>query len=359
MNHKQSQTSTPPNLIAGLDIGTTKVCMVVALVEGNELEIIGSGVTSSMGLKKGNIVNRDVTVAAIKNVVEECHKKCGYKVDSICVGIAGDHIEGINSHGVVSIKNEVIDNNDIYRVIDSAKPACPEEKKPIHILSQEYTVDYQSGFNDPQGISGKRLEANVHVVLAATSALANITRSCVAAGLHVERIVLEPYASALAVLNEDEKELGVLLLDIGGGTTDMLVYKNQSIQMSKIIPIGGNNVTHDISVGLITPRNYAEEIKCKEGFILTPDVDQNEIIEITSIADHPAKHVSRKALTDIIEPRYIEIFETARRHLQIEGITFPSGVVLTGGGSSIKGLNHLAARIFGTHTSSKNFWNSY
>ena len=209
---------------------------------------------------------------------------------------------------------------------------------------------YQSGFNDPQGISGKRLEANVHVVLAATSALANITRSCVAAGLHVERIVLEPYASALAVLNEDEKELGVLLLDIGGGTTDMLVYKNQSIQMSKIIPIGGNNVTHDISVGLITPRNYAEEIKCKEGFILTPDVDQNEIIEITSIADHPTKHVSRKALTDIIEPRYIEIFETARRHLQIEGITFPSGVVLTGGGSSIKGLNHLAARIFGTHT---------
>ncbi len=350
MNQKKSQTYTPPNLVAGLDIGTTKVCMVVALIEGNELEIIGSAMTPSVGLKKGNIVNRDATVAAIKKVVEDCYKKCGYRVDSVCVGIAGDHIEGINSHGVVSIKNEVIDNSDIYRVIDSAKPACPEEKKPIHILSQEYTVDYQSGFNDPQGISGKRLEANVHVVLAATSALANITRSCVAAGLHVERIVLEPYASALAVLNEDEKELGVLLLDIGGGTTDMLVYKNQSIQMSKIIPLGGNNVTYDISVGLITPRNYAEEIKCKEGFILTPDIDQNEIIEITSIADHPTKHVSRKALTDIIEPRYMEIFETAQRHLQIEGITFPSGVVLTGGGSSIKGLNHLAARIFGTHT---------
>ena len=349
MNQKQSQTSTPPNLLAGLDIGTTKVCMVVALVEGNELEIIGSGVSPSVGLKKGNIVNRDATVSSIKKVVEECQRKCGYKVDSVCVGIAGDHIEGINSHGVVSIKHEVIDNNDIYRVIDSAKPACPEEKKPIHILSQEYTVDYQSGFNDPQGISGKRLEANVHVILAATSALANITRSCEAAGLNVERIVLEPYASALAVLNEDEKELGVLLLDIGGGTTDMLVYKNQSIQMSKIIPIGGNNVTYDISVGLITPRNYAEEIKCKEGSIQTPDLDQNEIIEITSIADHPTKHISRKALTDIIEPRYTEIFETAQRHLQIEGITFPSGVVLTGGGSSIKGLNHLAARIFGTH----------
>jgi cell division protein FtsA len=354
MVQKNTTTNLPPNLVAGLDIGTTKVCMVAALVNGRELEIIGTGIAPSTGLKKGIIVNREATVQAIQKALEECQKKCGYTIEKVCVGIAGEHVEGVNSHGVVSVKNDVIDQNDIIRVIDSAKPACPESKIPIHILSKDYTVDYQSGFDNPQGISGKRLEANVHVILASSTALANITRSCADAGLKVERVVLEPYASSLSVLNEDEKELGVLLLDIGGGTTDLIAYKNKSIQVSEIIPIGGNNVTNDISVGLITPRGYAENIKCKEGSVSTDETMQEEIIQINSIEGHPPRPVFRKALTEIIEPRYKEIFETALSRLRANNASFQSlcssGVVLTGGGSQVKNLSKLAEKVFGLHT---------
>ena len=354
VNKKNEESNLPSNLVAGLDIGTTKVCMVAALVHGSELEIIGTGVAPSTGLKKGIIVNRETTVQAIRKAVEECQKKCGYKISSVCVGIAGDHVEGINSHGVVSVKNEIIDQNDIFRVIDSAKPACPESKTSIHILSKDYTVDYQNGFDNLQGITGKRLEANVHVILASTTALTNITRSCIDAGLEVERIVLEPYASALSVLNEDEKELGVLLLDIGGGTTDIVAYKDKSIQFSDVIPVGGSNVTYDISVGLITPRNYAEKIKCQEGAVCITEEKQDEVIEISSIPDHPTRPVFRKTLAEIIEPRYTEIFETALDKLEKEGISFSSicssGVVLTGGGCQIKGLKELAEKVFQTHT---------
>ena len=354
MAQKNISSDIPANLVAGLDIGTTKVCIVAALIHGNELEIIGTGITPSTGLKKGIIVNREATVKAIKLALAECEKKCGYKIESVCVGIAGEHVEGVNSHGVVSVKNDIIDQNDIIRVIDSARPACPESKIPIHILSKDYTVDYQNGFDNPQGISGKRLEANVHVILSSSTALANITRSCSDAGVRTERVILEPYASALSVLNEDEKELGVLLLDIGGGTTDLIVYKDKSIQVSEIIPIGGNNVTYDISVGLITPRGYAENIKCKEGFVTMDEIKQDEIIQINSIEGHPPRPVFRKALTDIIKPRYTEIFETALSKLKKEGHNFSStcssGVVLTGGGSQTKGLKNLAEEIFGVHT---------
>lgn len=359
-------SSMPPNLIAGLDIGTTKICMVAALVQNKEIEIIGTGVSTSHGLKKGIIVNRESTIKSILHVIDECQKKCGYEIKNVCVGIAGDHIEGINSHGVVSVKNEIIGENDIIRVIDSAKPACPENKVSIHILTQNYTVDYQSGFDNPIGITGKRLEANVHVVLAASNAITNITRSCSDAGLNVDRIVLEPYASALSVLNDDEKELGVLLLDIGGGTTDMLVYKDQSILISKVIPIGGANVTHDISIGLVTSRNYAENIKKQEGSAYAPTTSADDIIEITSIAGHPTKSIPRKTLAEIIEPRYTEIFETAINELVAKGISFSgssfkddhgnkkikelSGIVLTGGGSNIRNLNLLAENIFKAHT---------
>lgn len=351
---QKHDTDAPSNLVAGLDIGTTKVCVVAALVHGNELEIIGTGTTPSTGLKKGIIVNREATVQAIKIALAECEKKCGYKIENVCVGIAGEHVEGVNSHGVVSVKNDVIDQNDIIRVIDSAKPACPDSKVPIHILPKDYTVDYQNGFDNPQGISGKRLEANVHVILASSSALANITRSCSDAGLKVERVVLEPYASSLSVLNDDEKELGVLLLDIGGGTTDLVVYKDRHIQVSAVIPIGGNNVTNDISIGLTTPRNYAENIKCTEGFVAMDEDTQNEVIQINFIEGHRSRPVFKKALTDIIEPRYKEIFETSLLKLKKEGLSFSatcsSGIVLTGGGSQTKGLNTLAEKVFGMHT---------
>ena len=346
----QKDLTSNSNLVVALDIGTTKVCVVAALVNGDELEIIGSGVSKSHGLRKGVIVNREHTVQSIKSAVDECQRQCGHKIESVCVGIAGEHIEGINSHGVVSVKNEIIDESDIVRVIDSARPACPEEKVSIHILPQNYTVDYQPGFENPCGITGKRLEANVHVVLANRTVLTNITRSCADAGLITERIVLEPYASALSVLNEDEKELGVLLLDIGGGTTDMLVYKNQSIQMSGVIPIGGTNVTRDIAVGFISPINYAEQIKCSEGFAYSPGVDQQEVVEVTSIADRPKQQVTRKALAEAIEPRYTEIFETVIKALKEPNeALYPSGVVLTGGGSGMKGLEILAEKIFNSH----------
>ena len=354
MIQKNAASNLPSNLVAGLDIGTTKVCMVAALVQGNELEIIGTGIAPSTGLKKGVIVNREATVQAIGQALDKCQQKCGYTIESVCVGIAGEHVEGVNSHGVVSIKNDIIDHNDIMRVIDSAKPACPESKISIHILSKDYTVDYQSGFDNPQGIAGKRLEADVHVILASSTALANITRSCMDAGLKVERVVLEPYASALSVLNEDEKELGVLLLDIGGGTTDIVAYKDKSIQVSGIIPIGGSNVTYDISVGLITPRGYAEDIKCREGSVCISGDKQDEIIQINSIEGHPTRPVFRKAIAEIIEPRYTEIFETALKRLEKAGSSFASicssGVVLTGGASQIKGLALLAEKVFKTHT---------
>ena len=352
---QENLTNTaPPNLVIGLDIGTTKVCMVAALVENNNLEVIGSGITSSAGLKKGIIVNREITVQAIKKVLEECQKQCGYKIEKVFVGIAGEHVEGVNSHGVVSVKSDVIDQNDIFRVIDSAKPAWPESKVPLHILTKNYTVDYNSGYDNPQGISGKRLEANVHVILASNAAITTIVRCCSDAGLTVERIVLEPYASALSVLNEDEKEIGVLMLDIGGGTTDLIVYKNRSIQTSKIIPIGGTNVTYDISIGLVTPRDYAESIKCKEGMLSYEGDTQKEIIQINPIEGRPPRSVIRQALTDIIEPRYKEIFEIAINELVKNDIhissSCSSGVVLTGGGSKIKNLQDLAAKIFGMHT---------
>ena len=375
MVQKNAASNLPSNLVAGLDIGTTKVCMVAALVQGKELEIIGTGIAPSTGLKKGVIVNRAATVQAIGQALDECQKKCGYTIESVCVGIAGEHVEGVDSHGIVSIKNDVIDHDDIMRVIDSAKPAGFESKIPIHILSKDYTVDYQSGFDNPLGIVGKRLEADVHVILASSTALANITRSCMDAGLKVERVVLEPYASALSVLNEDEKELGVLLLDIGGGTTDIVAYKDKSIQVSGIIPIGGSNVTHDISVGLTAPYGRAEKIKCQEGSVCILASEQNQPINLNPIEGHPTRPVIRQAMVKIIEPRYIEIFDEVRKMLEKPSSSFEktrfslektgsslektgpsfdsiysSGVVLTGGASQIKNLALLAKDFFKLHT---------
>ncbi len=368
MVQKNAASNLPSNLVAGLDIGTTKVCMVAALVQDKELEIIGTGIAPSTGLKKGVIVNRAATVQAIGQALDECQKKCGYTIESVYVGIAGEHVEGVDSQGIVSIKNDVIDHDDIMRVIDSAKLPGMESKIPIHILSKDYTVDYQSGFDNPLGIVGKRLEADFHVIVASSTALANITRSCMDAGLKVERVVLEPYASALSVLNEDEKELGVLLLDIGGGTTDIVAYKDKSIQVSGIIPIGGSNVTHDISVGLTAPYGRAEKIKCQEGSVCILANEQNQPISLNPIEGHPTRPVIRQAMVKIIEPRYIEIFEEVRKmlekprsssektrfSLEKTGSSFDSiyssGVVLTGGASKIKNLALLAKDFFKLHT---------
>ena len=340
------------DLIVGLDLGTTKISACIAEVnEKDEINVVGVGTTPSFGLRRGVVVNLDKTVQGIKQAVGEAELMAGVKVDNVVVGIAGDHIKSFNSRGVIAVSrtDEGITNEDIKRVIEQAKAVTiPMDRKIVHVLPQDYTVDDQVGIKEPVGMAGIRLEAEVHIVTAAVTAIQNIIKSIERAGLSVRDIVLQPYASSFAVLDDEEKELGVCLIDIGGGTTDFAIFFEGSIRHTSVVGLGGVNITNDIAIGLRTPRAQAEEIKKRYGVALASLVDSNEMMKVPGVGGRKEREVSRQILASIIEPRVEEIFNLVEREIKKSGFDdrLTAGIVLTGGTAKMEGLDQLAERIF-------------
>lgn len=340
------------DIIVGLDIGTTKVCAVIGRInEYNSVDIIGVGTSPSRGLRKGVVVNIESTVHSVATAIEKAELMAGLEVRSVYAGIAGGHIEGVNSRGVVAVssRGKEISEQEVERVIEAAKAlALPMEREVIHVIPQEFIVDNQDGIKDPVGMNGVRLEAEVHIVTGAVASAQNIVKSVNRSGYAVNDIVLEPLASALATLKEDEKELGVVLIDIGGGTTDVLVYLNGSIWHTNVISMGGNHVTSDISIGLRTPINAAEEIKKDWGIALSELVDTDEIIEVPNVGGRKPTRMPRQILAEIIQPRMEEIFYLVKNDLDQKDFKdlLSGGVVVTGGASLLEGTDKVAERIF-------------
>jgi len=309
------------NLIVGLDIGTSKVVAIVGEIKSdNEIEIIGIGSHPSRGLKKGVVVNIESTVHSMQRAVEEAELMAGCAIQSVYAGIAGSHIRSLNSHGIVAIKDQEVTHGDLERVIDAARAvAIPADQKILHILPQEFIIDDQDGIREPVGMSGVRLEARVHMVTGAVSAAQNIVKCVRRCGLDVDDLILEQLSSANAVLSEDEKELGVCLVDIGGGTTDIAIFTEGSIRHTAVIPIAGDQVTNDIAVALRTPTQHAEDIKIKYACALTQLASENESIEVPSIGDRPARRLSRQTLAEVVEPRYEELLILIQAELRRSG----------------------------------------
>jgi cell division protein FtsA len=338
------------NLVVGLDIGTTKICAIVGEVTPEGVDIVGIGTAPSKGLRKGVVINIEATVASIKRAIEEAELMAGCEIHSVYAGIAGGHIRGFNSHGIVAVKDREVTEADIERVIDAAKAvAIPVDREVIHILPQEFVIDDQDGIKEPLGMSGVRLEAKVHIVTGAVTSAQNIVRCAQKCALNVSDIVLEQLASALAVLSEDEKELGVALVDIGGGTTDIAIFHGGSIQHTSVIAIGGQHLTNDIAVGLRTPQDEAEAIKRRYGCASSRMIGKNETIDVPSIGGRKSRELSRQILGDILEPRVVEIFELVQREIEKMKLTelLASGVVLTGGSTLLPGMSEVAEEIIG------------
>ena len=335
-------------LIVGLDIGTTKIAAVVGELTDDGLNIIGVGTHPSSGLKKGVVVNIDSTVASIRHAVEEAEHMAGVEISSVFVGIAGAHIKGLNSHGVVAVKGKEVRDVDVQEVIKHARAvAIPLDREIIHVLPQEYIVDGQDGIREPIGMSGVRLEAKVHLVTAAVTSAQNIVKCCNRCDLQVSDIVLEPLASGYAVLDEEEKELGVVLVDIGGGTSDIAVFHDGAIVHTAVLAVGGHQLTNDVAVGLRTPRGDAERLKHRHGCALSSMVDEGETIEVPSVGGRAPMVVPRRALTEILEPRVEEIFSLVRHELEKAGYyeLLGSGCVVTGGSAMLDGMPELAAQV--------------
>ncbi len=336
-------------IVVGLDVGTTKICAVVAAVDGVKCEIVGIGTTPSKGLRKGVVINIESTVDSIKKAVEEAELMSGVPIQGVYAGIAGGHIKGFNSHGVVAVKTREVSKKDVERVVDAAQAvAMPLDREVIHILPQEYIVDDQDGIIDPLGMSGVRLEARIHIVTGAVTSAQNIIKSCHRAGLDVLDIVLEPLAAADAVLTEEEKELGVALVDIGGGTTDVAIFGSGSIKHTAVLALGGINLTNDIAYGLRTPATEADKIKRQYGCALVEMVKEDEEVDVLSVGGHKPRSISRVALAEIIEPRAEEFFDLINREILKSGYEdrIASGVVLTGGTVIMPGMTELAEQIF-------------
>ncbi|MDO3378834.1 cell division protein FtsA [Geoalkalibacter halelectricus] len=338
------------NLVVGVDIGTTKICAIVGNYTEEGLDIVGIGVSPSKGLRKGVVINIESTVAAIRKALQEAELMAGCEIKSVFAGIAGGHIKGFNSQGVIAIKNREVTGDDVRRVIDAAKAvAIPMDREVIHILPQEFIIDDQDGIKEPLGMSGVRLEAKVHIVTGAVASAQNIIKSCNRAGVDVADIVLEQLASAEAVLSADEKELGVAMVDIGGGTTDIAIYIDGAIKHTSVLSLGGNHLTNDIAVGLRTPMAEAEKIKHAYGCCLTSMVDKDATIEVPSVGGREPRILSRQLLAEILEPRVEEIFTLVNREIIRSGYEdlIASGVVITGGTSILPGMPELAEQIFG------------
>lgn len=337
-------------MIVGLDIGTSKVVAIVGEIgpEG-EIEVVGIGSHPSKGMKKGVVVNIESTVQSIQRAVEEAELMAGCQIHSVYVGIAGSHIRSLNSHGIVAIKDREVFTPDLERVIDAAQAvAIPADQKILHILPQEYVIDNQEGIKEPMGMSGVRLEAKVHLVTCAVNAAQNIEKCIRRCGLEVEEIILEQLASSYSVLTEDERDLGVCLVDIGGGTTDIAIFTDGSIRHTGVIPIAGDQVTNDIAMALRTPTQHAEEIKIKYACALTQLAGPDETIKVPSVGDRPPRDLSRQSLAEVVEPRYDELFTLIQAELRRSGFEdmVPAGIVLTGGTSKMEGVVELAEEIF-------------
>ena len=338
------------NLIVGLDIGTSKVVAIVGeiTVEG-DIDIIGIGTQASRGLKKGVVVNIESTVQSIQRAVEEAELMAGCQIRSVYAGIAGSHIRSINSHGIVAIKEKEVTAADVARVIDAAKAvAIPADQRILHVLPQEFVIDNSEGIRDPISMSGVRLEAKVHLVTGAMSAAQNIIKCVRRCGLEVDDIILEQLASSAAVLTEDEKELGVCLVDIGGGTTDIAVFSDGAIRHTAVIPIAGDQVTNDIAVALRTPTQYADDLKIKYACALRQLAAEDETIEVPSVGDREPRRLARQTLAEVVEPRYEELLSLVQAELRRSGFEeiCAAGVVLTGGSAKMEGAIELAEEIF-------------
>ena len=340
---------TDKKLIVGLDIGTSKVSAVVGEVSDERgVEVIGIGIHPSRGLKKGVVVNIESTVQSIQRAIEEAELMAGCQINSVYAGIAGNHIRSLNSHGIVAIRDKEVTANDVDRVIDAARAvAIPADQKIIHILPQEFIIDNQEGIKEPIGMSGVRLESKVHMVTGAVSAAQNIVKCVRRCGLEVDDIILQQLASSYSVLLEDEKELGVCLVDIGGGTTDIAVFTEGAIRHTAVIPIAGDQVTNDIAVALRTPTQNAEEIKIKYACALAQLATAEESIEVPSVGERPPRRLARQTLAEVVEPRYEELLTLVQAELRRSGFEdlIAAGIVLTGGSSKMEGLMELAEEI--------------
>src|SRR5437868_5761150 len=338
------------NLIVGLDIGTSKIVAIVAeITPEKKLNIIGLRTQPSRGLKKGVVVNIEATMASIQRVLEEAELMADCAITEVFTGIAGSHIRSLNSSGMVAIKEKEVTQADIDRVVETAKAiAIPNDQQVLHILPQEFIVDGQEDVREPLGMSGVRLEVKVHIVTGAVSAVENITKCVRRCGLEVKDVILQPLASSIAVLNEDEKELGVCLMDIGGGTTDVAVFAEGAIRHTAVIPIAGDQVTNDLAIALRTPTQSAENIKIQYACALKEFANKDEIISIPSVGDRAAKQVSRVTLAEVIEPRFEELFTLVQEELRRNGIEehLGSGLVVTGGSARMEGVVELAESIF-------------
>ena len=340
------------SIVVGLDIGTSYVvCIVGTSDENDQLEIISLGSYPSSGLKKGVVVNIEATTDAIKKAVEQAQSILEDKIKSIYVGVAGSHIKSINSQGIVGIKDKEVKPFDIEKVIESASSvSIPSDQEVLHVLPQEYVIDDQDGIKEPLGMSGVRLEARVHLVTCSNSALRNIEKCVKNCGLSVDGFVLEQLASSYSILSDDEKDLGVCLVDIGGGTTDIAIFNAGSIVHTGVIPIAGDQVTSDIAQALRTPTPQAEDIKQKHGCSVAEFTNDDESIEVPGVGGRPPRELSRRSLAEIIEPRYVELFELIKAEISRNGFDdkIPAGVVFTGGTSKIEGVVELAESIFQT-----------
>ena len=339
------------NLLTGLDIGTSKVCALVgeSLSDGS-LAVLGHGVAPCSGLRKGVVVNIEATVDAIRAAIDEAEKSSGVRVGAAVAGVAGPHIRGLNSHGIVAVRGGEVGSRDVDRVIDAARAvAIPLDRQVLHILPQQFAVDDQEGVREPIGMAGVRLEARIHIVTAAQSYGQNLNKCCERAGVTPAEMVFEPLASAEAALFPEERELGVALIDIGGGTTDIVVFHGGAVMHTAVLPIGGNHLTSDVAAGLRTPISDAERLKISYGVATNLIVRRDEMVQVPGVGGREPRIIARRILGEIIEPRMEEIFSMVQRELMRSGVadSLASGVVLVGGTSLLEGTQELAERVFG------------
>jgi cell division protein FtsA len=335
-------------ILVGLDIGTTKIACIIGEVNDDGIDIIGIGSHPSTGLRKGVVINIDATINSIKKAVEEAELMAGCEVNTVYAGIAGGHIKGFNSHGIVAVKEKEVRPADLARVVDAARAvAIPMDREVIHVIPQEYIIDDQDGIREPLGMAGVRLEAKVHIVTGSVTSAQNIIKCANACGLNVADIVLEQLASSESVLSEDEKELGVAVVDIGGGTTDIAIFSGGALVHTAVLSVGGNHLTNDIAVGLRTPMAEAERIKQRYGCAMTSRVSPEETIEVPSVGGRPPRILSRQILSEIIEPRVEEIFAFVGREIRNSGYEdlIASGVVITGGTTILEHMPELAEEV--------------
>ena len=345
-----SKVREDKNLIVGLDIGTSKIVTIVAeLLPEGTLKVIGLGQHPSRGLKKGVVINIDSTMQAIQRSIEEAELMADCKIKTVFTGIAGSHIKSLNSHGMVKIKDAEVTQTDVDRVVETARAvALPADQQILHILTQEFIIDGQDDVREPLGMSGMKLEVKVHIVTGAVAAAQNIVKCIKRCGLEVSDLILQPLASSIAVLTEDEKELGVCLVDIGGGTTDIAVFKNGSIRHTAVIAIAGDQMTNDVAVAFRTPTQSAEDIKIKYGCALRQLADPREVVEVPGVDGREARQLSIQTLAEVIEPRVVELYELVLQELRRSGMEemIASGIVITGGSAMMRGMMELGEEIF-------------